>query len=143
MAVVHLDQSFYADASRVLAGSSLDRPMTVEQISVLANQLLGWTPDVVVIRGVPSPVAFADSDSGVIAFSRSALKLSHALHEIAHLDVGVDQGHNAVFRDCYVELVRRFGSDELADALRVALKTGADLEQAERSLERWSRGPRP
>ena len=120
MPAVHLEPAFYAAAGRVLGGSSLDRPIAIEEVALLAEETLGWQPKVMRLQELDRPVALADSASGRIAFSPSALLLRHVLHEIAHLMVGVEHGHDAVFVDAFCELVARFGSDQLAEQLRAA-----------------------
>jgi len=110
MQTVRLEPDFYAAAHRVLVGSVVDRPMGISEIAELADEVLGWSPRVMKLQEQQRPVALADSDSGRIAFSPSAMVLSTVLHELAHLVVGVDHAHDDVFLEAFCRLVARYGS---------------------------------
>jgi hypothetical protein len=118
VAVRHVSPEFYVVSNEILTGSNVDVPIEFGDIGDLAEEALGWRPSVVRLAEQQRPVALADPHLRQIGFSESALVLSHVLHEIAHLKVGAEHGHDEVFIAAFGDLIETYGSAELADRLR-------------------------
>ena len=85
-------------------------------------------PHVVVGRASRSSLASADIDSHTICLRGKATTAATALHEVAHVIVGIES-HGVLFRDELVRLARAHISVEYA-ALLYGVYQGVGLEMS-------------